>query len=257
MESGVVDTASDTIMAKHRNVVVLCVTGALVVLFAAWLGRAQPAQAHGAAQCDVGVAGAGLFAPGEMSRRLERAWNSSDTETTALFAEGIRIGTPWGQVWAKDELPEFLQSFFHPGDSLEARPLLTLAECETGQTVIWTFRYPSGVNSAVIGTLDNDQVVKLYWLFLPYDFEPTHSDSPEPVAGRNSGPSAAVEASAIALAGGGLMCLVIRMDGPKRPIRVTSGVVSALRVSRRAGQTQQVWAASTGSKGVGGTSDIR
>jgi hypothetical protein len=34
-----------------------------------------------------------------MSRRLERAWNTSDTQILALFADDARVVTAWGQVW--------------------------------------------------------------------------------------------------------------------------------------------------------------
>jgi len=80
----------------------------------------------------------------------------------------------------------------------------------------------------MIITVQNAQVVNLYWQFLPYDFNaPSESLW---VSGSEEAPeSAAVEASAIALAGAGLMYLVVLSDGPRRPVRVSGELFSALR----------------------------
>jgi hypothetical protein len=210
---------------EHRNVVILFFMGAVLVLITISPGRTQTVFADTATACDVGVAGEGRFAAGEMSRRLERAWNAGDVQTLAMFADDAHVLTAWGQFWeGKSQLSSFLHSFFYQ----QTRPLQTLAQCEDGDRVIWTFRYPSGVNSAMIITVQNAQVVNLYWQFLPYDFNaPSESLW---VSGSEEAPeSAAVEASAIALAGAGLMYLVVLSDRPRRPVRVSGELFSALR----------------------------
>jgi hypothetical protein len=139
------------------------------------LGRPHPAFAaaeDGVATCAVGVRGAGPFAPGETSRRLERAWNTSNAQTLALFADDVHILAAWGESWeGRSQLSSFLESFFDH----QTRPLQTLAQCENGDEVFWTFRYPSGVNSAMFTTVRNAKVVNLYWQLLPYDFGMTQS----------------------------------------------------------------------------------
>jgi hypothetical protein len=215
---------------EHRNVVILFFMGAVLVLTTISPGRTQTVFADTATACDVGVAGKGRFAPGETSRRLEHAWNASDRQTLAMFADDAHVLTAWGQLWkGKSQLSSFLHSFFYEDvDVALRRPLQTLAQCEEGDRVIWTFRYPSGVNSAMIITVQNAQVVNLYWQFLPYDFNaPSESLW---VSGSEEAPeSAAVEASAIALAGAGLMYLVVLSDRPRRPVRVSGELFSALR----------------------------
>jgi len=219
---------------EHRNVVILFFMGAVLVLITISPGRTQTVFADTATACDVGVAGEGRFAAGEMSRRLERAWNAGDVQTLALFADDAHVLTAWGQFWeGKSQLSSFLHSFFYQ----QTRPLQTLAQCEDGDRVIWTFRYPSGVNSAMIITVQNAQVVNLYWQFLPYDFNaPSESLW---VSGSEEAPeSAAVEASAIALAGAGLMYLVVLSDRPRRPVRVSGELFSGLSLAdhRRSAQ---------------------
>src|SRR5207248_3309064 len=188
-------------------------------------GRTQTVFADTATPCDVGVAGEGRFAAGEMSRRLERAWNAGDVQALALFADDAHVLTAWGQFWeGKSQLSSFLHSFFYQ----QTRPLQTLAQCEDGDRVIWTFRYPSGVNSAMIITVQNAQVVNLYWQFLPYDFN-APSESLNSVSGSEEAPgSATVQAGAIVLAGAGLMYLVVLSDGRKRPSHVSGKYSSTL-----------------------------
>ena len=215
---------------EHRNVFILFFMGAVLVLITISPGRTQTVFADTATPCDVGVAGEGRFAAGEMSRRLEHAWNASDRQTLALFADDAHVLTAWGQFWeGKSQLSSFLHSFFYEDvDVALRRPLQTLAQCEDGDRVIWTFRYPSGVNSAMIITVQNAQVVNLYWQFLPYDFN-APSESLWVSGSEEARVSAAVEASAIALAGAGLMYLVVLSDGRKRPSRVSGKLLSALR----------------------------
>jgi hypothetical protein len=51
-------------------------------------------------------------------------------------------------------LSSFLHSFFYQGTNVPARPLQTLAQREDGDTVTWTFRYPFGVNSAMVAAVE-------------------------------------------------------------------------------------------------------
>jgi hypothetical protein len=174
-----------------------------------------------------------------MSRRLERAWNTSDARILALFADDARVETAWGQVWeGKNELPSFLHSFFYQGTNISAGPLQTLAQCEDGRTVIWTFRYPSGVNSGIVATVENNQVVKLYWGILPYEFDTSQSDSPGSLSRGEASSSAPVEASAIALAGPGLMYLLLLSDRPKRRTHVSGELLSALLAGVESARTK-------------------
>jgi hypothetical protein len=215
---------------KHPNVVIPFLSGAVLLLIAMSPGRTQAVFADAAKPCDVGVAGEGRFAAGEMSRRLERAWNTSDAQTLALFADNARVLTQWGETWAgKSQISSFVHTFFDQGMNVPARPVQTLAQCEDGDMVIWTFRYRAGVSSAMIGTVEDSQFVKLYWLFLPYEFEAPESGSLDSVSGGEARVSAAVQASAIALAGAGLMYLVVLSDGPRRPVRASGKLFSALR----------------------------
>jgi hypothetical protein len=165
-----------------------------------------------------------------MSTRLERAWNSSDADTLALFADDARVITAWGRAWeGRSQLSSFLRAFFDQGPNIRARPLQTLAQCEDGHTIVWTFRYPSGVNSAMIATVENNQVATLFWELLPYPYDLSQSDSASSLPGGEAPASAALAASAIALAGAGLMYLVLLSDRPKRAAHVRGELHSALR----------------------------
>jgi ketosteroid isomerase-like protein len=220
----------DTAALKRPKFVTLLLSGAVLLLIAMSPGRTQAVFADAATPCDVGGAGEGRFAAGEMSRRLERAWNTSDAQTLALFADNARVLTQWGQTWeGKSQISSFVDGFFDQGKNVPARPVQTLAQCEDGDTVIWTFRYRAGVNSAMIGTAEDGQFVKLYWLFLPYEFEAPESGPHDSASGSEARVSATVQASAIALAGAGLMYLVVLWDAPRRPGRVSGELISALR----------------------------
>jgi hypothetical protein len=165
-----------------------------------------------------------------MSTRLERAWNSSDVNTLALFADDARVITAWGRAWeGRSQLSSFLHAFFDQGVNIPARPLQTLAQCEDGHTLVWTFRYPSGVNSAMIATVENNQVVKLFWELLPYPYDLSQPDSPSSLSGGEAPASAVLAASAIALSSAGLMYLVLLSDRPKRAAHVSGALHSALR----------------------------
>lgn len=134
----------------------------------------------------------------------------------------------WGQFWqGKSQFSSFIHSFFYQ----QTRPLQTPAQCEDGDTVIWTFRYPSGVNSAMIITVQNAQVVKLYWRLLPRAFDSAQSDSLESVSQSQAPVSAVVQASAIALAAGSLMYLVVRSDGARRPVHARGKLLAALKTA--------------------------
>jgi hypothetical protein len=225
------------IWLRHRSLVFLWFACAVLVSGGFWLGRPYPAFAAPdsvASPCAIGESGEGGFAPGETSESLERAWNASDPQTLAMFADDARLLTAWGHVWeGKSQASSFLHAFFYD----QTRPLQTLAQCEDGDTVIWTFRYPSGVKSAMIVTVRNARIEKLYWLFLPEDFKIVRSDSSDPSDSSSSGSgpvvsAAAVQAGAIAVAIAALMYLVILSDGSKQPSRVTGELISALRARR-------------------------
>jgi hypothetical protein len=160
-----------------------------------------------------------------------------------LFADDARVSTAWGQVWqGKSQLPSFLHSFFYEDVdivNIPTRPLQTLAQCEDRDTITWTFRYASGVNSAIVATVENNQVVKLYWGILPYDFDTSQSDSPGWLPGSEARAPAVVEASAIALAGSGLMYLVLLSDRPKRATHVSGEVLCALLARVQDARTQR------------------
>jgi hypothetical protein len=167
-----------------------------------------------------------------MSKRLELAWNTSDAQALALFSDNARVSTAWGQVWdGKSELSSFLDSFFYQGADIPARPLQTLAQCEDAHTVIWTFRYPSGVNAGIVFTLENNKVVKLYWGILPYTFDTSQSDSPGSPPTSGAAAPSAVEAIAIALAGSGLMYLVLFSERHERATQVRGRLLTALLIS--------------------------
>jgi hypothetical protein len=175
-----------------------------------------------------------------MSRRLELAWNTSDAQTLAWFADNARVSTAWGQVWdGRSELSRFLDSFFYQGTDIPARPLQTLAQCEDAHTVIWTFRYPSGVNAGMVFTLEHNQVVKLYWGILPYAFDTSQSDSPGSLPGSGAAASSAVEACAIALAGSGLMYLVLLSERQRRVTHVSGQLLSALMIGVESARTRR------------------
>ena len=196
-----------------------------------WSGSEFRSLADDVSRCAVGVVREGPFAPGEMSRTLERAWNTNDAQTLAMFADHAHVLSAWGQDWeGKSELSSFLYSFFYRGvGETPARPLQTLAQCEDGHTVIWTFRYPYSVNSALIFTVENNRVVTAYWQFLPTDLIISQSESRVSPIGIEAPVSAALEAGAIALAGSGLMCMVVLSDRTRRQIHMNSELLSALR----------------------------
>jgi hypothetical protein len=175
-----------------------------------------------------------------MSTRLELAWNTSDAQILALFADNARVSTAWGQVWdGKSELSSFLGSFFYQGTDIPARPLQTLAQCEDAHTVIWTFRYPSGVNAAMVFTLENSQVVKLYWGILPNALDTSQSDSPGLLPASGALASSAIEASVIVLAGSGLMYVVLLSERQKRVTHVSGQLLSALLISVESARTRR------------------
>jgi hypothetical protein len=157
-----------------------------------------------------------------------------------LFADNARVLSAWGQVWeGKSELPSFLDSFFYQGTDIQARPLQTLAQCEDAHTVIWTFRYPSGVNAGMVFTLENNKVVQLYWGILPYTFDSSQSDSAGSPPGSGVAASSAVEAGAIALAGSGLMYMVLLSERQKRVTHVRGQLLSALLISVESARTRR------------------
>jgi hypothetical protein len=208
----------------HRKF--LSLTCAILVSLVMWLGWQGHAFADDVTPCAVGVAGEGPFAPGDASKKLESAWNAGDAQTLSLFAGDAHALSAWGQYWVgTSELSSFLHTFFYE----ESRPLQTLAQCEDGHTVIWTFRYPSGVNAAMICTVDNGQVVKLYWQFLPRDFDVVQPGPAGSQPVRQEPASAAVEAGAIVLVGSVLMYLLLVADRPNPRIHRSGKLLSALR----------------------------
>jgi hypothetical protein len=121
-------------------------------------------------------------APGAVSLRLERAWNSSDTEALATFDDDARAISQWGQVWqGKDQLAYFLQAFFYQGEGPAGRPLETVAQCEESDQIIWTFRYPTGPSAAAIFTVTNERIAKVYWMFLASESDATVPSTAVPV----------------------------------------------------------------------------